>query len=65
MSILTVNALVVAVLWYWSLTDTVNVNAVVESVKSLESIVPIRCPSVDKVIPVGREPDVKEYYKNL
>ena len=42
MSMFNVNCLDVADDWYWSLTVTVNVYALVESVKSFGSIAPIR-----------------------
>ena len=58
MSMFNVNSFVVAADWYWSLTVTENVYALVESVKSLGSIVPIKFPCGDSVIPVGKDPVV-------
>ena len=59
MSMFNVNSFVVAAVWYWSLTVTENVYALVESVKSLGSIVPIKFPCEDNVIHVGNDPDAK------
>ena len=58
---LSVNSFDVATDWYWSLTETVNVYALVESVKLLGSIVPIRLPCFESVIPGGKDPDVTVY----
>ena len=55
----------VAADWYWSLTVTVNVNDLVESAKSLGSMVPIRLPWSERVIPVGSVPAVTEYVNTL
>ena len=44
MSMLIVNSFLVADVWYWSLTVTSNVNALVESEKSLGSILPMKLP---------------------
>ena len=65
MSMLSVNSFDVAAVWYWSLTVTSNVNALVESVKSLGSIVPIRLPASESVMPVGSDPDVTVYDNTL
>ena len=44
---------------------TSNVNALVESVKSLGSLVPIRLPASESVMPVGSDPDVTVYDSTL
>ena len=59
-SMLSVNVFFVAAAWYWSLTVTSNEYDLVESAISLGSIVPIKFPASESVMPVGSDPEVTE-----